>query len=74
MTAAIRRMCEYAFAPWPITSVFVRPFATNACSLRLLEKAGFTLGALFSGTLFKRWELVDELIYGLRRPVAGARV
>lgn len=67
-TQAIRQMVAHGFQAFDITRIFARPFGTNRASQRVLEKAGFTLEAQFTQTLFKNGEFLDEWVYGLRRP------
>lgn len=67
MTEAIRQMVEYGFAHWPVNRIFARPFHTNIGSQRALEKAGFILEARLQGTIVKNDEVLDELIYAIRR-------
>ncbi|MEZ5032395.1 MAG: GNAT family protein [Saprospiraceae bacterium] len=67
MTRAIRMMVSYGFTHLPVNRIFARPFHTNIGSRRALEKAGFTLEARLQGTILKHGEVLDELIYGIRR-------
>jgi RimJ/RimL family protein N-acetyltransferase len=67
MTAAIRRMVDYGFSTFDITRIYARPFGTNLASQRVLEKAGFTCEARFEKVLIKNGELLDEVIYGIKR-------
>lgn len=67
MTLAVRQMVDYAFNHYDVNRVFARPFGNNHASQKVLEKAGFTLEARFEKTLIKNGELLDELVYALRR-------
>jgi RimJ/RimL family protein N-acetyltransferase len=67
MTAAIRRMVDYGFSTFDIIRIYARPFGTNLASQRVLEKAGFTCEARFEKVLIKNGELLDEIVYGIRR-------
>lgn len=67
MTAAIGRVCDYGFATFGVDRIFARPFGVNSASHRVLEKAGFTLEARFSGTIVKDDVRYDELYYAIRR-------
>jgi RimJ/RimL family protein N-acetyltransferase len=67
MTDAIRQMVEYGFRTFPVDRIFARPFGSNTASQKVLEKAGFRLEARFQQTLLKNGELLDELVYGIRR-------
>ena len=41
MTEAVRQICEYVFDKSDIIRIYAEPFAYNAASCRVLEKAGF---------------------------------
>ena len=67
MTKAIVQMTDYAFKNFEVNRIYARPFGYNLASQRVLEKAGFVLEAKLEKTFFKNGELVDELIYAVRR-------
>ena len=48
-TAAVTQLCDTLFSNTDILRIFAEPFAHNAASCRVLEKAGFS----FEGTLRK---------------------
>jgi len=66
MTQAVAEMVVHGFVVLPVKRIFARPFSNNPASVRVLEKAGFVLEARLQGTILKRGELLDELIYGIR--------
>ena len=67
VTEAIGRMIEYGFKTFPVARIFARPFGNNPASQRVLEKAGFHLEARFDKNLIKNGELLDELVYAIRK-------
>ncbi|WP_218037008.1 GNAT family N-acetyltransferase [Spirosoma sp. KUDC1026] len=67
ISAAIRRIVDFAFDTYDVDRVFARPFGTNVASQRALQKNGFVLEAHFKGTLYKNGEYIDELVYAVRR-------
>ena len=68
MTEAVRRMCEEGFAQWDdLLRIYAEPFAHNAGSRRVLEKAGFTLEGVLRQSVFKRNEVCDSCMYALLR-------
>ncbi|HCT70544.1 MAG: GNAT family N-acetyltransferase [Lentimicrobium sp.] len=67
MTAAICRMVDYGFKTFDISRIYARPFGSNPASQRVLGKAGFSLEARFEKVLIKNGELLDEVVYGIRR-------
>lgn len=67
MSEALKAMCKYAFFYFPVTRLFARPYPHNNASIRVLEKAGFTLEARIKDALIKKGVVLDELIYALRK-------
>lgn len=67
VTQAIGQVVEYGFAHFDLLRIYARPFGNNLASQRVLTKAGFTLEARIHQNLFKNGELLDELIYAVRR-------
>lgn len=67
VTEAIKQVVKIAFDIYEIDRVFARPFGTNLASQKVLEKAGFKLEAKLEKTLIKNGEVLDELIYGVKR-------
>jgi [ribosomal protein S5]-alanine N-acetyltransferase len=67
ITKAIGEMVNFAFNTYDINRVFANSFGSNPASQRVLEKNGFKLEGRFEKTIFKNGELIDELIYALRR-------
>lgn len=64
---AIKQAIDFAFATYEIDRVFARPFGKNIPSQRVLEKNNFIIEAKFNNVLIKKGELLDELIYAIRR-------
>ncbi len=68
MTQAVRQMCKEGFARWAdLVRIHAEPFAHNAPSRRVLEKAGFTLEGVLRQSVFKRHKVCDSCIYALLR-------
>lgn len=67
ITNVIKEMVDYTFDNWDFERIYAIPFGTNAGSQRVLEKAGFTLEAKLEKTIIKDDELLDELIFAVRR-------
>ncbi len=65
VTEAVRAICAHVFAQSDILRIFAEPFAHNAASCRVLEKAGF----LYEGTLrknaIKNGCVLDMRLYAL---------
>lgn len=64
---AVKKLCRYVFAKYQIERIFAEPFAGNAASRRVLEKAGFTLEGVMKNSVFKNGVLMDSCMYGLLR-------
>ncbi len=67
ITNAIVQMIDFGFKTYDITRIYARPFGTNLASQRVLEKTGFKLEAKIEKNLYKNGEVLDELIYAVRR-------
>lgn len=67
VSRAVKEIVAYTFDHFEIDRIFARPFGNNPASHKVLQKAGFILEARFSGTLVKNGEILDELIYAIRR-------
>jgi len=67
MTKAIKQIVDFAFSTFDINRVFARPFGNNPGSQKILKKNGFILEARFDKTLIKNGQLLDELIYAIRK-------
>ena len=68
MTRAVRQICEEGFTRWDgLVRIYAEPFAHNAGSRRVLEKAGFTLEGVLRQSVFKRNEVCDSCMYALLR-------
>jgi ribosomal-protein-alanine N-acetyltransferase len=67
ITRSIIEIVEYTFKSFDIDRIFARPFSSNNASQKALEKAGFTLEARFRDALIKNGEILDEMIFAIRR-------
>ena len=67
MTAVVTAMCREGFGTWDIVRIHAEPFARNAASRRVLEKAGFTLEGTLRQSVYKNGEMLDSCIYALLR-------
>jgi [ribosomal protein S5]-alanine N-acetyltransferase len=62
-TAALQRICSYAFKELGLLRVFATPLVTNPASLRVLEKAGFAREGVMRNACIKDGRLVDMALY-----------
>lgn len=67
ITRAISLMLDMAFAGFEIQRIYAIPFSTNHSSKRVLEKNNFVLEAKFEKTIIKNGEILDELVYAIRK-------
>lgn len=64
-TLAVKEICRYVFRNTDILRVFAEPFAKNAASCRVLEKAGFVLEGTLKKNAVKNGEILDMKMYAL---------
>ena len=62
-TAAVRALCAWAFAELGLLRIFATVFVPNTASIRVLEKAGFSLEGRLRSSAFKHGLVLDELLY-----------
>lgn len=63
MTEAVQAVTGYAFGMLGLRRVFALPFARNAASHRVLEKAGYELEGMLRRSAVKDGELLDQRLY-----------
>ncbi|HZT75964.1 MAG TPA: GNAT family protein [Vicinamibacterales bacterium] len=68
VTAALRAVTAYAIETHGLTRVFAVPFAWNAASCRVLEKAGYALEGRLRKSAIKDGKLTDQLQYAFIAP------
>ena len=65
MTEAVRQICEYVFDKSDIIRIYAEPFAYNAASCRVLEKAGFQYEGTLRNNDVKNGKIIDMKMYSL---------
>jgi len=63
VTEALTAMTRYAVETYGLSRVFAVPFEWNAPSMRVLEKAGYTLEGRMRRSAIKDGKIVDQLLY-----------
>lgn len=63
MTSAVKQICRYIFEHTDIIRIFAEPFAHNAASCRVLEKAGFSFEGCLRSHAVKNGRIVDMKLY-----------
>lgn len=71
VTAALQAVTDYAFGQFNLTRVFAVPFADNAASIRVLEKAGYTREGHLRQSAIKDGVIRDQQIYARYREAPG---
>lgn len=66
-TSAIKQICQYIFENTDIVRIFAEPYAFNAPSCRILEKAGFTLEGVLRKNAIKNGVIQDMKMYAMVR-------
>lgn len=64
-TDAVKQTCEFIFSNTDIIRIFAEPYAHNAASCRILEKAGFTFEGLLRKNAVKNGIVIDMKMYSL---------
>lgn len=67
MSRAVQAICKEAFAAFDIVRIFAEPFADNAGSIGVLEKAGFTYEGTMRSGVYKNGEIHSYCMYSLLR-------
>ena len=62
-TAALRALTAYAFEAFELTRLYAVPFASNAASLRVLEKAGYQREGVLRRSAIKDGVVKDQVMY-----------
>jgi RimJ/RimL family protein N-acetyltransferase len=67
MSEAVGAFTEFCFEHFQLRRIFAEPFANNAASARVLEKAGFALEGRLKNNVLKDGKLLDSLLYARTR-------
>jgi len=62
-TEAIKQMSDYIFNNTDIVRIFAMPYACNAASCRVLEKAGYQLEGIMRRNAIKNGQMMDMKMY-----------
>jgi len=63
MTEAVDKFVAWAFEQFPFVRIYAEPYATNASSCRVLEKAGFALEGRLRRSAIKDGQILDQFLY-----------
>ncbi len=62
-TAAVKQLAGIAFNDLKLVRIYAEVFACNPASMRVLEKAGFTLEGVLKKNMIKEGEIMDSYLY-----------
>lgn len=65
MTEAVKQICEYVFTNSDVIRIYAEPFADNAASCRVLEKAGFQYEGRLRKNAVKNGKVIDMKMYAI---------
>ena len=65
MTKAVKQICNYVFDNSDILRIYAEPFAFNAASCRVLEKAGFQYEGTLRSNAIRNGKVIDMKMYSL---------
>lgn len=68
---AVKQICRYVFEKSDIVRIYAEPFAYNAASCRVLEKAGFQYEGTLRSNAVKNGKVTDMKMYSLLRQEIG---
>lgn len=71
MTEAVKQICRYVFDKSDIIRIYAEPFAYNAASCRVLEKAGFQYEGTLRNNAIKNGKVIDMKMYSLVKSDIG---
>lgn len=66
-TAAVRGITRYALATFELNRLFAVPFADNAASIRVLQKAGYRHEGTLIASAIKDGRIRDQELYAITR-------
>ena len=67
MSKAVQLICKEAFETFDLVRIFAEPFADNAGSRGVLEKAGFTYEGTMRNGVYKNGEIHSYCMYSVLR-------
>ena len=68
-TEALSAVTAEAFVRFDLTRIYAVPFADHAASVRVLEKAGYTLEGRLRQSAVKDGKIRDQLLYAAYKPL-----
>ena len=72
MTEAVVKFTDHIFERFGLVRIYAEPYATNAASCRVLEKAGFVLEGRMRKNVIKDGQILDQFLYAKIREKPAA--
>ena len=73
MTEAVKQICDYVFEHTDIVRIFAEPYALNAASCRVLEKAGFQFEGVLRQNVIKNGQILDMKLFAKIKNISKER-
>lgn len=67
VTEAVIAVTQFGFENFDIERIYASVFSTNRASMKVLEKAGYTLEAILKKSVFKNGHILDDYVYAKYR-------
>lgn len=71
MTSAVCALVSYGFREFSLNRIYAEPYAANVASIRVLEKAGFSLEGRLRASVVKNGKVLDQFLYAMVNPELG---
>jgi len=69
VTAALKAVTAEAFRQFDLTRIYALPFADNAASVRVLEKAGYVREGHLRRSAIKNGKIRDQFLFAAYKPI-----
>lgn len=63
MSESVTQFVGFAFEHFGLVRIYAEPYATNAASCRVLQKAGFELEGRMRSSVIKDGQILDQFLY-----------
>lgn len=67
VSEAVVAITQFGFESFDIERIYASVFSTNRASMKVLEKAGYSLEAILKKSVFKHGKILDDYVYARHR-------
>lgn len=67
VSEAVAEVTKFGFDNFDIERIYASVFSTNRASMKVLEKAGYSLEAILKKSVFKNGHILDDYVYAKYR-------